>query len=109
MMLLRQFAHGIDRTLPTFTTDQHFGHHDRNTDKGDTEQIQQHEGTATVFTGDVGKLPDVAKTDGRTGGRQHEQPAARPHTVPRFATFGHEHPPNAHDRLPLAAHSGVPL
>jgi hypothetical protein len=41
-------------------------------------QVHQHEGTAAVGAGHVGKLPDIPEADGRTGSYQNEGPAAGP-------------------------------
>jgi len=54
------------------TTDDHLGHHQRNTDQGDAEQVEQHKGAATVHTGDIGEFPDVAQPHSRTG-RCHDE------------------------------------
>ena len=69
-------AHGIDRAAAATPADQYLGHHDRYADHRDTGQVDQHEGATTVFAGDIGELPDITQTDGRTGCRQYEcQPA----------------------------------
>ena len=68
-------VHGIDGALPTTPADEDLGHHDRNSDHGDAQQVNQDEGPATVLTGHVREFPDVAEPDGRTRRRHDERPA----------------------------------
>ena len=84
-----QAAHGIDGTLAAAPAQHDFRHHDRNTDDGDTGQVHQHKGPATIFPGNIGKLPDIAQTHRRTGRRQHKGQAAGPAAVYGFSSFGH--------------------
>ena len=65
--LAGQSKHRINGALTATPPDQHLSHHDRNPDAGDAEQIDQHKGAATVFTGDVGELPDIPQPHGRAG------------------------------------------
>ncbi len=67
-----QGAQRIDGALPTATTQHDLGHHDRDADQGDADQVDEHEGPAAVLTGDIGEFPDIAQTDGRAGRRQQK-------------------------------------
>jgi len=73
--------HAGDGVMSTIPADKHFRHHDGDTDHCDTQQINQHEGATTVFAGNVGELPDITETDGRTGCRQNKRQPGRPETT----------------------------
>ena len=71
-----QRVHGIDRALTAATSNHGLCHHDGDTNQGYTKQVNNNKSTATVFTGDIGEFPDIAKADGRTGCRENkDQPA----------------------------------
>ena len=65
--MLGDQAQTLDGAPATATTDHDFRHHDRNPDDRDAQQIHQHEGAATVLTGDIRKFPDIAQAHGRAG------------------------------------------
>ena len=51
---------------------ENFAHHEGEADDEDAQKINNHKGPAVVLICDVWKLPQVAKADGRSGGRQNE-------------------------------------
>jgi len=71
-------AHGVGRVFLAATAEHDLGHEQGQADADDAGQVHQHEGTAAVGAGHVGKLPDIPEADGRTGGHQNEGPAAGP-------------------------------
>src|SRR5690606_30997659 len=86
--LAGEAAHRVDGAHTPFAAEHHFGHHHRHPHQQDATQVNEHEGAAAVFTGDVWKLPDIAKADSRAGRRKDEGPTARPGSmaVPVFIT-----------------------
>ncbi|MNZ41408.1 hypothetical protein D3C78_589570 [compost metagenome] len=78
-------ALGVGAAAPA---DHELGHQQRDADGQDAGQVDQHEGAAAVLPGDVGKLPDVAQTDRRTGGGEEEYPARRPQAATGRAAGG---------------------
>src|SRR5690606_28804789 len=83
LRFLCQLRHRVDRAHAPATTDQDLGHHHRHADQCDTTEIKQDKGAAAVFTGDIGKFPDIAQPHRRAGRCQNENPAATPDTVYR--------------------------
>ena len=63
----------VNRAVATTTADHHLGHHDGNTDDGDTQQVHQHKSATAVFAGYVGEFPDVSEAHSGTGGREDER------------------------------------
>lgn len=66
------------RVFAGAASDGHFADHDRHADEKDAEQIDHHESSAAVESGDVGEFPDVAEADGGAGGSEHEAESAAP-------------------------------
>ena len=64
-------AVGSDRILTRGCTDRELGNHERNAHQQDAQQIDQEEGSASIFTGQIGESPDVTQPHGRTCGYQH--------------------------------------
>src|SRR5690606_23388503 len=50
----------------------------RDSHQQDAAQIHQNKGPTAVLAGDIGELPDIAKTHGRARGRQNKRPATGP-------------------------------
>ena len=69
---------GADRTLPGTPPDHEFGHHDRQADQGDRDQVDEDEGAAVVGVGDVRELPDVAEPDRGADGGEDEPELTEP-------------------------------
>ena len=61
-----------DRALLAFSPDEQLRHHDGQPDGGDADKVHEHEGSAVVLPGYEGELPQVAQSDGASGGRQDE-------------------------------------
>jgi hypothetical protein len=63
---------GPDRAFLGLPTDQQLGHHDREPNRGDADEINENERTAVVFPRDEREFPQVAEADGTTSGGEHE-------------------------------------
>ena len=74
-------AHAGNGIVPAVPADEHFRHHDGNTDNRDAQQINQHKGATAILAGDIREFPDVAKTNGRTGCRQNKRQPGGPETT----------------------------
>src|SRR5690606_8741461 len=84
---MSQALHRMDRAATAFTAHHNLSHHHRNARHQNAEQIHQDKSTTTVFTGNVGKLPDIPQPHRRTGGCKNKGPASPPNTVyTRFAS-----------------------
>ena len=82
-------THGIHRTLAPTTPYHDLSHHNGNTDHGYTDEINQYESTTTIFTGYIGKFPDISQADSRARRGQHKGQATGPLTMNRFAYAFH--------------------
>jgi hypothetical protein len=69
---------GHDRLSLGGPADHDLGHHDRDAHQSNADKIDDDEQPAAVFARDVGELPDVAQTDGRTGRGEDEAQSAAP-------------------------------
>ena len=64
--------------MATTAANQHLGHHDRHSDRGDAQQVDQNKGATAVFAGDVGKFPDIAKAYRRAGRGEYKRETGGP-------------------------------
>ena len=67
-----QVLHGSDRILLTATAKHNLRHHYRNTNRRNTQQVNQYKSTPAIFTGNIGKFPNVTQTDCGTGCSQNK-------------------------------------
>ena len=68
-----QDVEGFGRTVHAGTADCEFGHHDRQPEDGQKDEVEQNEGRAAVFARYEWKAPYVAETDGTA--RRYEDEA----------------------------------
>jgi len=55
--------------------DHHFSDHDRQTQQENETNIKKYETAAAIFTGDIGKSPDIAEADRGADTRHQERRA----------------------------------
>ena len=70
--LLRNMGGRIYRAAVTTTGDGQFRHYQRNPYQQYEADIHQHEGTAAIFTSDIGKTPEIAQSDRAANGSKQE-------------------------------------
>ena len=68
----------LNRIVAAVTADDELGDQHRRTDQKRKHDKEQEKHRAAVRAGGVGKFPDGAETDGRTGGGENETETGRP-------------------------------
>ena len=66
----------FNRALLCGTTHGKLHGHNRQTQQNQESQIDQHENSAAILSGDVGEFPNIADADGTAGTEENEAKAA---------------------------------
>jgi hypothetical protein len=69
---------GAHDALLRLSTDEKLRHHDRETDAGDADEVDENERAPVVFPGDERELPEVPEADRASGGGENEACAGSP-------------------------------